>query len=187
MVRRWLPLAYAVAMASAVLAGCTFLIDFDPAETEPEDAGVDSTVPPGPPDVRVEGSAPDAAVDGGPEPRDAIANPDACTGKSDGMYCGGNQIVWPVDRNDDLVTCKGQAVSIVKFCSGVGGCIRMLNGFPDQCDECATRPPGKYCGRDLGWEPKNAERLVRCQNDASVDSPVCPNGCMSNGASSACK
>lgn len=183
MVRQGLPLAY---VASAMLAGCTFLIDFDAPEA-PAEAGLDSAVPPGPPDVRIDGSGVEASVDAGADVRDAIANPDACKGNPDGKYCGGNQIVWPAANKDDLVTCKGQVVSIVKLCSGVGGCIRMANGFPDQCDECGTRADGFYCGRDLGWEPKNAERRVQCQNKASIAQPVCPSGCMTNGAASLCK
>ena len=176
----------ASAVASAMLAGCTFLIDFEPVEVAAE-GGFDATVLPGPPDVRIDVPPPEAAVDSGVDARDAIANPDACNGKSDGRYCGGNQITWPVENKDDLVTCKGQLVSVVKFCAGVGGCIRMANGFPDQCDECGTRADGRYCGRDLAWEPKNAERLVQCQNKAAVAQPVCANGCTSNGAASACK
>ena len=182
----------ATAVASMMIAGCTFLISFDDVPT-PGDGGADGDGPTvgNPPDVRVDAPAPldasDAAKDAGA--RDAIANPDACVGNPDGLYCGGDQISWPVADKDDLITCKSHVVASVRFCSDVGGCIRMLNGYPDQCDECAKKTDGLYCGRDMGgWETKNLNSLVHCQNKAAVS--VMPCGaltCTSNGAASSCK
>jgi hypothetical protein len=182
-----LPLAAFVAVMGALGAGCTFLISFDEVPG-PTDAGTDSPTPLGPPDVRVDVSAPpDAAADVGPDTSDALANPDACKGKLDGKYCGGDTIVWPGDK-DDLITCKANAVSNVRFCASGVGCIRMLNGYPDQCDECGSKADGTYCGRDMpGWDPKNAETRVRCQNKAEVGLLLCAAGCSSNGAASVCK
>jgi hypothetical protein len=185
--RRLLTLTAAVAALGAWASGCTFLIGFDeiPAAT---DAGFDAQTPIGPPDVRVDAIATgEGGSDAGPDTSDALANPDACKGKLDGKYCGGNTIVWPGDK-DDLVTCKASLVSSVRQCSSGVGCIRMLNGFPDQCDECATKADGTYCGRDMtGWEAKNADTRVRCQNKAEVGLLLCANGCSSIGATSVCK
>ena len=152
------------------------------------DAGVDAQTPVGPPDVRIDvPSVPDSGADAGPDTSDALANPDACKGKLDGKYCGGDTIVWPGDK-DDLITCKTNLVSNVRLCTSGVGCIRMLNGYPDQCDECASKADGTYCGRDMtGWEAKNADTRVRCQNKAEVGLLLCANGCASNGAASACK
>jgi hypothetical protein len=191
--RRWLHDARAVTAAGAVLAsmlaGCTFLISFDEVEPEAE-GGVAPPFRPDAPDVRVDaplpdGSVPDAAKDA---PRDAVANPNACKGNLDGKYCGGNQIAWEGGNKDDLVTCKAQVVTGVRLCEHGVGCIRMLNGYADQCDECMKKADGTYCGRDMaGWEPSNANTRVRCQNGAEVGLLLCSNGCTSNGAASVCK
>jgi len=185
--RRLLPLTAVVAVAGALIAGCTFLIGFDEVTETPE-GGLDAQTPIGPPDVRVDvGNPPDGSTDAGPDTSDARANPDACQGKLDGKYCGGDTIVWPGDK-DDLVTCKASLVSNVRLCTSGVGCIRMLNGYPDQCDECGSKADGTYCGRDMtGWDPKNAETRVRCQNKAEVGLLLCAAGCASNGAASACK
>jgi hypothetical protein len=179
----------ATAGAATMIAGCTFLIGFDDVPV-PADATADAPMVGNAPDVRVDAPMPDGAVrDAGPDARDAIANPDACVSFPDGLYCGGNQISWPVADKDDLVTCKGRVVSNVRFCADIGGCIRMLNGFPDQCDECAKKTDGFYCGRDMGgWETKNLNSLVHCQNKAAVS--VMPCGaqvCTSAGSASSCK
>jgi hypothetical protein len=177
------------ACAALVLAGCTFLIDFQQLGTA-DDTTMDGPVRADPPDVRIDVSvpAPDGATDAGSDARDAIADPDACKGHVDGLYCGGDQIVWPGSK-DDLVTCKGNAVTNVRYCALGLGCIRMLNGYPDQCDECATKADGVYCGRDMpGWDPKNAIQRVRCQNKAEVGLLLCTAaGCTSNGPNSVCK
>jgi len=179
----------ATGVASMMIAGCTFLISFDDVPT-PGDGGADGPTTGNAPDVRVDAPASsdtDGAKDAGA--RDAIANPDACVPLSDGLYCGGNQISWPVADKDDLITCKGHVVSNVRFCADLGGCIRMLNGYPDQCDECAKKADGFYCGRDMGgWETKNLNSLVHCQNKAAVSVMPCGGlACTSNGAASSCK
>jgi hypothetical protein len=176
-----------VACAAVMLAGCTFLIDFKDVPTT-DDGSIDGPVRADPPDVRIDGNGSDGAMDGGSDARDAIADPDACKGHVDGLYCSGDQIVWPGNK-DDLITCKGQLVSNVRYCASGLGCIRMLNGYPDQCDECATKADGVYCGRDMpGWDPKNAIQRVRCQNKAEVGLLLCgAAGCLSNGPSSSCK
>jgi hypothetical protein len=176
--------AVTAALATAsLLAGCTFLISFD--EVDPGDDAGDDAPFRDPPDVRVDAPA-DAGLD--PSARDALANPDACEGNQDGKYCAGNLVAWDGGNKDDLITCKAQVVSGVRLCEQGVGCIRMLTGYPDQCDECTNKTDGTYCGRDMaGWESKNAETRVRCQNGAEVGLLLCANGCQSNGATSVCK
>lgn len=188
---RVLALVVATAAVAMMIAGCTFLISFDDVPV-PGDATADGPTVGNAPDVRVDApmtDGPDATRDAGADARDAVANPDACVAFPDGLYCGGNQISWPVADKDDLVTCKAHVVSNVRFCADIGGCIRMLNGYPDQCDECAKKTDGFYCGRDMGgWETKNLNSLVHCQNKAAVS--VMPCGaqvCTSAGAASSCK
>lgn len=171
-----------------MLAGCTFLIAFE--DVDPlDDGSIDGPVRADPPDVRIDsnGNA-EGGSDAGADARDAIADPDACKGRVDGLYCSGDQIVWPGNK-DDLITCKGQLVSNVRYCANGVGCIRMLNGYPDQCDECTAKADGVYCGRDMaGWDTKNANQRVRCQNKAQVGLLLCGvAGCGSNGTASACK
>ena len=190
LISRALARVLGTASAATMIAGCTFLIGFDdvPGAT---DASFDGPTMINAPDVRVDAPAKtDApAGDAGVDARDAIANPDACANAVDGKYCGGDQILWPVANKDDLVTCKSKAVSNVRLCADVGGCIRMLNGYPDQCDECAKKADGLYCGRDMGgWETKNLNSLVHCQNKAAVTVTPCgAQVCTSNGAASSCK
>ena len=190
MLRGLSALVLATAGTATMIVGCTFLIGFDdvPAAT---DASSDGPTMINAPDVHVDApAAPDSAIgDAGADARDAIANPDACANFPDGKYCGGNQIPWPIANKDDLVTCKNRMVSNVRFCADLGGCIRMLNGYPDQCDECAKKADGLYCGRDMGgWEAKNFNSLVHCQNKAAVTVTPCgAQVCTSNGAASSCK
>ena len=176
------------AAAAATLAGCTFLIDFEEVPPPADASGVDSSVLPGAPDVRVDGPLPvDAGRDAEAAARDAIADPTACKTKPDGKYCAGNQIDWDGGNNDDLITCKAALVSAVRLCSQGTGCIAMLEGFPDECDECAKKTDGTYCGRDMpGWDAKNANQRVRCQNGRLVGLLLCANTCKSMGAASLC-
>jgi len=174
------------AAALATLAGCTFLIDFDEAPRAADGGIVDGSVPVNPPDVRVDGPITTDASDARPA-TDAIANPDACKTAADGRYCGGDQIVWPSDHKDDLVTCKNKVVSNVRLCTTGQGCVGMLDGYPDECDECAKKADGTYCGRDLpGWDLKNAQQRIRCQGGRVVGLLLC-GICKSNGGASACQ
>lgn len=176
--------------ALAMLAGCTFLIDFEEVPA-PGDGGprADTSAPSIPPDVRVDGaSLPDGEpADAGADVRDAIANGDACKGKADSKYCGATKITWPADHKDDLVTCKASAVALVKLCSTGQGCLAMLDGYPDECDPCAQKPDGTYCGRDFtGWDTKNAQQRIRCQGGRMVGSLLCTI-CKSSGVNSTCQ
>jgi len=170
-----------------MLVGCTFLIDFDAVPRGADGGALDGSSPLGPPDVRVDGNVAADAGDAPVEARDAIANGDACKTVADGRYCGGDQIPWPSDHKDDLVTCKAKEVSGVRLCESGQGCVGMLNGYPDECDECSKKADGTYCGRDLpGWDAKNAQQRIRCQGGRIVGLLLCT-VCKSNGGASACQ
>lgn len=175
-----------------MLAGCTFLISFDEPE-EPSDGGVDAPFRPDLADGQIDApgpSAPDAASDAGSDAaRDAIANGAACQGKVDGKYCGGNQITWPTERKDDLITCKDGGVAVVRVCEQGVGCIAMVGGFSDECDECSNKPDGgTFCGRDMpGWDTSNTNVRVRCENGREVGLLICSGTCKSNGGASTCQ
>lgn len=165
---------------SAILTACTLLIPFD--EVPVEDAGTDAVAAP---DVVVE-----PADDGGADVViDARPPTQACRDASDGQYCGTHPRIagYEGDR-DDLVTCVAGEAMTVKHCASGTGCIRMVEPYPDQCDECTGRADGVYCGRDMpGWQASNANMRVRCGNGALVGILLCGgNGCMSNGDASAC-
>ena len=181
------------ACATSMAAGCTFLIDFTelPAAIDSgldsavhvdlRDAHVDARDAPDDAPLRVDASAVDARPSG-----DAIANLDACTGHKDGKYCGGHQIVWPPSTSD-LVVCKSAQVALVRRCMNGAGCVGMLAGYPDECDECSTKIDGTYCGRDFpGWDPANQHQRIRCQGGRLVGSVLC-NVCKSVGANSYCQ
>ena len=175
------------AAAAIGLAGCTFLITFD--EVPVDDAGLEAGTGP---DAADAPAAPDAAADA-PPVTDAAAELDlsklgSCDGMVNGLYCGNNQIKDYPGSRDDLVACDGGAVASVTHCDGGSGCIRMPNPQPDQCDECWRKADGFYCGRDMpGWSSRNARVLVRCMAGGQVGITVCTNGCVSNGAASACQ
>jgi len=162
-------------------------VDFE--EVPGSDAGIDATPDAIRPDVGTDtGPRPDGATDASTDARDA--NPGfvtACNNKGDGKYCPGNRFEWPGDK-DELVTCKGGKVTGTKLCDKGSGCIFMLTGYPDECDQCATKTvTGTYCGRDMpGWDPKNVNFRVRCQSGAQVGLVLCNGACTSNGASSTC-
>ncbi len=176
-----------IALSGAVLgAGCTFLISFEAADPGPDGGDIDAT--PNAPDaertfdVRAE---PDPPQDAGRDwDLDSLT---ACKGHLDGLYCNGNQNVTVTGAdNDDLVTCIGGKVNRIRFCDKGNGCIRMLDGYPDQCDECFKKGDGVYCGPDLGWHPQNKNQRVRCQSGSQVGLLLCGT-CVPNGASSYCK
>lgn len=173
------------ALSAAALAagGCTLLIPFD--EITPEgDAGLTDHETSPPEDARVgDGDATSPPIDAGVN--DGAVNYDACVGHIDGYYCGMDQIPWP--NKDDQVTCGANKVTKVRHCSTGQGCIRMLDGYPDECDDCTTKADGTYCGRDFAaWQAKNANQRVRCQGGTEVGLLLCTT-CKSNGAASACQ
>lgn len=184
--KRALRATWAAALAGGFLAGCTLLIDFE--EVPVIDAGASEAGTEQQPPREASVPTDTGASDAGTDARDA--NPGfatACKGKGDGKYCPGNRITWPGDK-DELITCKDGGVAATRLCSSGSGCIFMIQGFPDECDQCVTKNvDGTYCGRDMpGWDPKNANFRVRCQGGAQVGLLLCTGTCNSNGATSTC-
>jgi hypothetical protein len=174
------------ASSIAIGAGCTFLVSFDDVETS--DAGTrdagrrDARTPRPPPD-------PDPFV-----PRDAAPPAPTCdltfpleqvTGcgsfAEGALVCATNtSIGYPSgrDRTNDLVTCTregGARASCVKHCPS--GCAMLPSGFADQCDGCAGKPDGRYCGDQLGWSFDHARLVVTCTGGRATAQTVCPSIC----------
>jgi hypothetical protein len=170
-----------VAATTCVIAGCTLLIDFE--EVPSNDAGADVVVTP-----PVDSGKIDTGTDAGADaPVDSAGFVTACKTKDNGKYCPGNMITWPGNK-DELITCRDGGVAGTRLCNSGSGCIFMLAGFPDECDQCVTKNVnGTYCGRDMpGWDAKNANFRVRCQGGAQVGLVLCNGACTSNGANSTC-
>lgn len=169
--------------AAAFLAGCTYLISFDAPPVG--DGGVDANADAGDPSVSVEDAGElDANSDA---TLDAQADSNACDGLVDGQYCGNNQLIDYPGSKDDLVYCQASAIAKVRTCENGTGCVRMPNPKPDECDECADKEDGWYCGRDMaGWSTKNADMTVLCQGRGTSIVQPCTN-CVSNGSSSKCQ
>jgi hypothetical protein len=157
------------------VSACTLLIPFD--DVPLADAGPDALAP----DVLVIDAGSDVTAD-------AVSDAKPCKDAADGFYCATQpKLVGYEGDRDDLVTCRMGEIFRVRLCDAGTGCIRMVDPYPDQCDECATKANGTYCGRDMpGWEAMNDNMRVRCGNGALVGILLCAAGCTSNGASSAC-
>jgi hypothetical protein len=71
---------------------------------------------------------------------------------------------YPADRTKDLVSCnKADRPTCVRHCPN--GCAIMPDGFNDECDVCAGKGDGWYCGRDLPLvHPENADLAFECEN-----------------------
>lgn len=167
-----------LAGAALLLAGCTYLISFDAPPVG--DAGTD---------LDAGNASSDAALEdaeGADAGLDAQPDSNACDGLVDGQYCGNNQLIDYPGSKDDLVYCQGSAVAQVRVCENGTGCIRMPNPKPDECDECADKDDGQYCGRDMaGWSTKNANMYVLCQGHGTSIVQPCSN-CVSEGNMSKC-
>ena len=96
----------------------------------------------------------------------------ACTGKVNGLWCDGN----------NLVNCQGGNVASSQSCPN--GCQSMPDGVPDQCKAAAGFCSGKQNGL---W--CDGDKLVNCQGGAVASSQACANGCQSMpvGTPDACK
>ncbi|MGC4079474.1 MAG: hypothetical protein QM702_21025 [Rubrivivax sp.] len=110
---------------------------------------------------------------------------DSCVGLSDGQYCGNNRLKgYPY--KDDLVVCSNNKIYSVKTCTKGVGCIHLPDPFADECDECAGKANGYYCGRQLsGWKTENANVQVQCMNGSYTTLKICKTSC-TNGATAVC-
>jgi hypothetical protein len=83
----------------------------------------------------------------------------------------------------DLVVCRNPSAFCVTHCTTK--CAALPSGFPDECDRCADKPSGKYCGREMGgWNTKNDDLLVQCSSGAisTTTKPIdCGTGCVTTG------
>ncbi len=118
---------------------------------------------------------------------DSFVAPDTfspCMGKGNGYYCGDNGL-GPGLPAGDLVNCVDGGVSTAKACDG--GCLHVVDPFPDACDPCFGVANGAYCGRDLAGFPSfNADILIQCTGGKTTSQNACAHGCMSSGTMSVC-
>lgn len=154
-------------LCAAMVAGCSFLIQFDDAEP-PADAGAEE-VPPA-----AEGGA-DTGV-AFPPPCDPAfplrevkcTAPRPNCAKSTSVFA-----TYPRDRGQDLVTCNGGASpTCVQHCPF--GCVVFPDSFADQCDDCVGRSDGTYCVKDLrGPDARNLGLAVECKGGKTTEVYKC--------------
>ena len=186
--------AAAVALLGASIAaavGCTFLITFD--DVPKRDAGTPTaTSPPDtttPPIDTIPTSTPfDSGLPPTSESCDTSLNRAQVNGCDqfsvpDAQVCAHDSSLSPypftstVER--DLVTCNEGAATCIVHCAT--RCVGLPSGSPDQCDHCAGRTNGLYCGSELSWVTKDSNLLVQCSSGAVATTPAptrCTNTCV---------
>lgn len=115
-------------------------------------------------------------------------NTSACSGISDGMYCGGDTIEGDAAT---LYQCSGGNLSVISECQY--GCQVNLPGTNDQCKSqtnggsCGGASNGYYCGGNGVAGETNT--LYQCSNGTLSVTKVCQYGCqpMSAGTNDVCK
>ncbi len=91
-----------------------------------------------------------------------------CTGKQNGLWCDGN----------NLVTCKSGSTAASQSCGA--GCVSMPPGVPDKC----ANPSGPCAGKQNGaW--CDGSNLLMCSGGAVASTKPCPYGCQSMPAGTA--
>jgi hypothetical protein len=163
--------------ASAVVAGCTFLIPFD---DEPRKSEAPSTESPRSSRETTSPKA-DASTPVTNEPEGGSSEPPVtCPANVGVARCATRTDVFPSysgSRDGDLVACDGSGH--VKQCPG--GCMNLAKiadknattNFADECDPCSARRDGTYCGRDLGFVTDNADLAIECANGKAVVASDC--------------
>lgn len=162
--------AITIALGAAMVAGCTFLIQFDDAEP-PVDGGTD-----GPPTPPSEGGAetgvafPPPCDPAFPLTQVKCTSPRPNCAKSTSIFAS-----YPRDRGEDLVTCNqggNSAPTCVQHCPF--GCIVFPDSFADQCDDCIGRKDGTYCVKDLrGPDARNLGLAVECKGGKTIEVYKC--------------
>lgn len=77
-----------------------------------------------------------------------------------------------LNQDNDLVTCNaGSQVVCVTHCPS--GCVEMPTGFSDECDPCATKNDGDYCGSDVGWTADGANVAITCSGHVLTAKNTC--------------
>jgi hypothetical protein len=198
--RRVLSTAFGSAFAGAVLllgGGCTFLISFDDVPQTDAGAPLDASEDRADDDT----GAPETVDDGGDERASPPAMPacdtsfpldevEGCAVFNEGAQaCADNSSfsAYPGDRSKDVVTCSKSGATCVRHCAA---CAHNPSGFPDQCDQCAGKLNGTYCGTDMGWVSADFRLRVTCTDQRMSAVTACSaRGCDSKGGtgSAACK
>jgi hypothetical protein len=169
---------------AGILAGCTFLIQFDDVAKDGVDGGPpprqDGEAPPPPPgdDVGADGDVIDTGVPF-PPPCDPTFPESmvACNAMYPRPECASETGIfpsYPTARGGDVVECNGGAHPFcVRHCPY--GCFKMtINGFSDFCDGCKLRAQGTYCAKDMGGPDEGI--AVDCDGGKIVDVHTCGAG-----------
>jgi hypothetical protein len=174
-----------VIVASIPVAACTALVQF---HDQPGSGGDASVVEGG---AGHEAAGDTATVDSGAgddaSGGDSMAAADhfnPCSGKASGYYCGNNGLEAGLPPND-IVHCLNNGVATATPCAG--GCLHVVDPFPDACNPCFGVADGMYCGRQLaGFPTFNGDILIQCQGGAATQQTACASGCSSVGTMSVC-
>jgi len=148
-------------------------LDAPSDSSSPMDAGSDS-----PGDALSSADAVDAIDEYAADPCAKVPSPD------NGVYCGkSNENNFCCGVPNTLYSCVDGGVSAERAC--FPDCITDPAGYPDTCDECSTRPDGKWCGSEFsGFDPLLANVVFTCQGGVDIDVPT-PTAC--SGAQPNCK
>ncbi len=179
--------ALGIVLAGAVggiLAGCTFLIQFDDVAKDASDGAApprqDGDVPDVPPgdDVGADGGVIDTGVPF-PPPCDTTSLPSMVTCNT--MYerpeCAAETGIfpsYPTARGGDLVECNGGAHPYCLIHCPYGCHVMTTTGFSDFCDGCKLRAQGTYCAKDMGGPDEGI--AVDCDGGKIVDVHTCGAG-----------
>jgi hypothetical protein len=172
------------------LAGCTFLVSFD-EKPGAKDAGSTRDVSTRPTATETSTfptstQTTTSPIDSGPPPEtcDTALNLNQVNGCEDfavanALVCAKNGSLQPypftTTQTRDLVTCNGGNAICVKHCQT--NCSQLPDGIPDQCDRCTGRRDGTYCGKELGWDTRANEVLVRCVGGTMSSANPAPVDC----------
>ncbi|HEY8040884.1 MAG TPA: hypothetical protein VIF15_13860 [Polyangiaceae bacterium] len=161
----------AVVALGATLAACAPLLDFDAltgggssADAGGEDGG---------------DAGPDTGGEGGGDAGQAGDAGDPCTGVpaiDNGFYCGGStENGFAGGSADALYACEDGGVANVTPCPS--GCVVAPPGYPDTCDECASKHDGAWCGREFfGFQAILANVVFQCAGGKNAAAPVACGG-----------
>ena len=189
-------LAGASMAAGVALAGggCTLLVSFD--DVPVRDAGAadsaritptatataTTTAPPPPPPPDASPTDPcDRTLD--------LSRVKGCdTFVANAQVCADHPAFAPYPftstRERDVVTCNKPDAICVEHCPTA--CAHLPAGFPDDCDRCAGKPDGEYCGSEMGWDARSYGLLVRCSAGRVAGTPTaCAVGCITGAGGTA--
>lgn len=183
------------ALAWGAGVGCTLLVPFDT-----DDAGVE-----------VDATGPGPMVEAGPGPDETGTGDDGPTGDEGpvdvpdghaakcaaytpndaaapcpepGTFCACDMLANYQGSADDLVTCKAAGANLTAI-TCPNGCGAMPQGLPDECDPCAKRPDGNYCGKDVGYDGGSAVITCKSGHQLGVGSK-CTTSCLGKGPDASC-